>query len=254
MHAMRTRRWLTVIAAGAALLGAGPAQAQTAAELHEQAKQAYAKRGQAAQAKLAFELYEKAIDAGAPFDALWEGARAAFFLGEFPMGNAAKGARLAVYEKGRTWAAKAATQRPTSAPAVFWHGTLVGSWAQTKGVLKSLNMSDEVRTAAEKSLKLDPNVECGGPYRLLGRYYFKLPGVFGGDTKRAVKLLEQGTKTCPGNDFGHLYLAEALHELARDAVARQEIDGILARTPDPRFAPERPYVVKRAKAFLAELE
>jgi hypothetical protein len=251
---MRTRGWLGVIVAGAALLGASPARAQTAAELHEQAKQAYAKRAQLAQAKLAVELYEKAIDAGAPFDALWEGARASFYLGEFPMENNSKGARLAVLEKGRAWADNAAKQNPNSAPAVFWHGSLAGTWASVKGILKSLNMADTVRQAGEKSLKLDPNVECGGPYRLLGRYYYKLPGMFGGDTKRAVKLLQDGVKACPTNDLGHLYLAEALHESDRDADARQELDKILNSKADPRFAAERPYVVKRAKTLLEDLD
>jgi tetratricopeptide (TPR) repeat protein len=232
------------------LLASAPARAEDATELLTQARAAFKSRHLLANAKKAVDLYEKAIAANAGYDALWEGARACFYLGEFPMKNNSRSARLAIFDKGINWAKQARQQRPNGVEGVFWHGSMIGVWATARGVLKSLRLSSDVRDAGEQAMKLDPNVECGGAHRLLGRYYHKLPAAFGGDNQKSLQILEKGLSLCPRNDLGRLYLAEVLHDLDRDAEARAHLEKIIAGPPDPRWRAEYRFVSKQAKAFL----
>lgn len=121
----------------------------------------------------------------------------------------------------------------------------MGVWASARGVLKSLSMSSDVRDAGLRAMKLNPRVECGGPYRLVGRYYNKLPGMFSGDNAKSLKLLQKGVSLCPANKLGKLYLAEVLHDLDRHAETRQHLEKIIA---------EHRFVVKQAKSLLTEWE
>jgi tetratricopeptide (TPR) repeat protein len=227
--------------------------AEPADDLLAQARQAFKQRAKTAQARAAVDLYEKAIGAGGPFEALVEGAEAAYFLGEYPLGKAGRAERLAVFDKGIAWAKRAVAEHPERAEAHYWHGTLVGVWAAARGILKSLSMADDVRLSAERAIKIDPRVGCGGALRLLGRYYHQLPGMFGGDATKAAEILERQTRICPTNDLGRYYLAEVLHDAGRDAEARPHLEKVIAGPGDPRWLAERPYVVTKAKTLLATL-
>jgi tetratricopeptide (TPR) repeat protein len=248
---------LAAVIVAALLLGAVPARAEDAAsgdELLKQARAAYKTRHLLANAKNAVTLYEKAIDAGAGYDALWEGARATFYLGEFPMKNNSRSYRLALFDKGINWAKRAAKMHPNRVEGIFWQGSMSGVWASARGILKSLSMSDQVRQAGEKAIRINGRAECGGPYRLLGRYYHKLPGMFGGDLSKGIKILQKAVAVCPRNDLGRMYLAEALHEDDQEAEARAQLDKIIAGPADPRWRAEHRFVAKRAKALLADWE
>jgi hypothetical protein len=251
-----TRRWLiaTVLAALAATSGS-PSLAEdgSANELLTQARTAYAQRAKQEQARAAVDLFEKAVTAGAGYDAMWEGARAVYYLGEFPMGKASRGERVTMFERGKALAEKAVKSRPDGADGHFWLGSLTGTWGTARGVLKSLAVHGTVRSEGERAMKLDHMTECAGPYRLLGRYYFALPGFVGGDNQRSLRLLEKGVQLCPTNDLGRFYLADTLHALSRDDEARGHLEHIIATRPDPRFAPEYPFIKRMAKALLADL-
>lgn len=248
---------LMVVALGAAVLlvaeVARTEEAGSAEALLQEARGAWKQRAQVAQAKRAVDLFEKAASAGAGYDAMWEGARAVYFLGEFPMGSAGRGQRVALFERGKRLAERAVKSRPNGAEGHFWLGSLIGVWGTARGVLKSLSVHGDVRREGEASMKLNHQVECAGPYRLLGRYYYALPGFVGGDDQRSLRLLEKGVKLCPTNDLGRFYLAETLHELDRDGEARAQLEHIIKTRPDPRFAPEYPYIKRRAQALLGDL-
>jgi hypothetical protein len=57
-----------------------------------------------------------------------------------------------------------------------------------------------------------PNLDDGGPLRLLGALYLKAPawpnGV--GDRDKALELLEKAVKEHPGHPLNHLFYAQAL--------------------------------------------
>lgn len=237
------------------MAGTQEARAEDASveDLLKQARQAYKQRGKVAQARAAVDLFEKAVEAGAGYDAMWEGARAVYYLGEFPMGSAKRGDRLAVFERGKALAERAVKARGDGAEGHFWLGSLIGTWGTARGVLKSLSVHGTVRSEGERAMKINHEVECAGPYRLLGRYYFALPGFIGGDNQRSLKLLQKGVQICPTNDLGRFYLADTLHALDRDNEAREHLQHIIATRPDPRFAPEYPYIKRMAQTLLDDL-
>ena len=105
---------------------------------------------------------------------------------------------------------------------------MIGVWASARGILKSLSMASDVRESAEKAIKINPRVGCGGALRLLGRYYHQLPGMFGGDNAKAIQILQRQTKICPSNELGRYYLAEVLHDEGRDDEARPHLQKVIA--------------------------
>ncbi len=224
------------------------------ADLLAQARAAYQKRAATAQAREAVDLYEKAIDAGGGYAALWEGARASFFLGEFPLAKASRAEHLALYDKGIGWAKRGAAERPGGAEGQFWLGTLYGVWGQANGILKSLSIAGPLREAGERAMKIDPEVECAGPFRLLGRYYFKVPRIAGGDRQKALSLLGEGIKRCPGSDLGRLYFAEALAADGQRDRARSNLEHIIQnKSADPHFRPEYRFVKRWAERAIEDL-
>jgi hypothetical protein len=231
------------------------AEEEASAEaLLDAARTRWKRRAQVAQAKSAVNTYEKAVEAGAGYEAMWEGARAVYYLGEFPMENASRDSRIALFERGKRLAQLAVKANPNGAEGHFWLGSLIGVWGTARGVLKSLSVHGDVRREGETAMKINQSVECGGAYRLLGRYYHALPSISGGDEQRSVKLLQKGVGICPTNDLGRYYLADTLHALDRDAEAREQLEAIInSKNSDPRFAPEHPFMVRRAKSLLEDL-
>lgn len=78
----------------------------------------------------------------------------------------------------------------------------------------TLAMSNLGRLESEmqKALALSPDIDGGGPLRLLGALYLKAPawpnGI--GDLDKALELLEKAAKEHPGHPLNHLFYAQAL--------------------------------------------
>lgn len=85
------------------------------------------------------------------------------------------------------------------------------------------------RLASEltQALALSPDVDLGGPLRLLGMLYLKAPpwptGV--GDGDKALHYLNEAVSKYPSHPLNHLFYAEALYEVdEKKAEAQKEID------------------------------
>jgi hypothetical protein len=78
----------------------------------------------------------------------------------------------------------------------------------------TLAMENLGRLEAEmkKALALSPDIDAGGPMRLLGTLYIKAPawpnGI--GDRDKGLDLLEQAVKKYPGHPLNHLFYAQAI--------------------------------------------
>ncbi|MBU4573948.1 MAG: TRAP transporter TatT component family protein, partial [Proteobacteria bacterium] len=84
----------------------------------------------------------------------------------------------------------------------------------------------------------DPNYEAGGPYRVLGRLYFKLPGLFGGDNEKAIENLKIAVKKGPHRYLNHIYLAEVLIDEDQGHEANQVLKAVIAGPVEPGLEPE----------------
>src|SRR6185503_10259571 len=87
-------------------------------------------------------------------------------------------------------------------------------------------------------LKIDERFQGGAAYLGLGQLYLQAPKLFGGDYQKAIEYLEKGLKVGSNNALLRLRLAEAYHDVHRDAEARKQIDVVLTMTPNPEFLPE----------------
>ncbi len=80
-----------------------------------------------------------------------------------------------------------------------------------------------LRHEMEQAVALSPNVDDGGPLRLLGMLYLKAPAwpAGFGDGDKALDLLRRAVREHPGHPLNHLFLAQALHEVEGDSVLEQ---------------------------------
>jgi len=232
---MRAKRRATAPALAAAALAAMLLPAEAAAEvaadgaaLLEQARAAYRKRAAPAHSAKALELYEKAIAADGGYAALWEGARAAADRGGHRMPGARTGAKRAVFKKGVDWARRAIKMRPGGAEGHIYVSITLGQHARSQSFFHQMGAAGDIRRHAERAVKLNPRVECAVPLRVLGMYYLKLPGAFGGDDRQALKLLARAVKICPNEPDAHLSYAEALEANDRRPEAIKELEWVLA--------------------------
>jgi len=75
----------------------------------------------------------------------------------------------------------------------------------------------------KQALALTPNIDDGGPLRLLGALYLKAPawpnGI--GDIDKALELLEKAVREYPEHPLNHLFYAQALWEDGEDDALAQ---------------------------------
>jgi tetratricopeptide (TPR) repeat protein len=75
----------------------------------------------------------------------------------------------------------------------------------------------------KQALALSPDIDDGGPLRLLGALYLKAPawpnGI--GDLDKALELLERAVREYPGHPLNHLFYAQALREDGSEAALIQ---------------------------------
>ena len=219
--------------------------------LLDKARAAYEKRADAAQAKDAMDLYKQAAQADPKsYDALWEGARACYFYGNYTKANADDSEKLVIFQDGIDRAKAAIAAKANGAEGHFWLGVLDGVYGEAKGIFKSLHMVPEIKAEMAECQKLDNTVECYGPDRVLGRLYFKLPWFKGGDNKKSIEYLEKCVSGCPTNALAKLYLAETLKSEGEKDRAISLVKEIISMTPDPRWAPEHVNIKAQAEKFL----
>ena len=247
--------WKTA-AACVGVLVALSAGAQTAPEGGlAAARAAYEQRADPAQAKAAVELFAAAAKADpAAVDARWEGARAAYFYGEYTAAAASDSEKMAIFNGGIALAREAIALAPKNVEGHFWLGVLDGVYGEAKGIFKSLALVPEIKREMQTCLDLDPAVEGYGPDRVLGRLYYKLPWFKGGDTKKSIAYLEKSLAGAPTNALTKLYLAESYKSEGMKAKAIAQLKEIVAMTPDPRWAPEHPQIKAKAEKLLAKLQ
>ncbi|MCB2186092.1 MAG: TRAP transporter TatT component family protein [Deltaproteobacteria bacterium] len=214
---------------------AGSALAATPEEMIAQADQLYAERADVAKAEQAAQLYEQALAADPRSeDAAWKLARTEYYLGN----KAPKDQKEAIFQKGVDAAKKAVAINPKSVPGHFWLGVCYGVYGNAKGIMSSLSLVDPIKEEMETVLKLDPNYEGGGPQRVLGRLYFKLPGLMGGDNDKAVAYLQEAIKLGPTRWLNQLYLAEVYADLGKKDEAKALLEQVIAGPAPQGLEPE----------------
>jgi len=208
-----------------------PALAADSAALVQQADQLYAQRVDLAKANQAADLYEKALAADPKNEeAAWKAARVLYWIGRNTKGDDNK---IKVFERGIADAKKALAINAKSLGGHYWLGVSYGLYGSAKGVTKSLSLINPIKEEMAAVIAQDPKYDEGGPYRVLGRLYFKVPGIFGGSNSEAIKNLTTAIKYGPTRWLNHLYLAEVYLDEGEDAKAK-ELLALVIKGPAPQ--------------------
>ncbi len=230
-------------ALAALLLSAGTVQAQDADAL-------YANRAVLADAQRAAAIWQARIDRDPKdFEAAWKRARAGYWIGGHEQAQAA---RDRGFEQGMAAARGAIAARANAPDGHFWLAANMAGYAQDHGIRGGLKYRGDIRASLEKTLAIDPAFLQGSADRALGRWYYRVPGLFGGNKKKSEEHLRKALTYNPRSIITHIFLAETLEALDRKEEAIAELKKVLELAPDPEWLPEDTEFKQQAKTMLHE--
>ncbi len=210
-----------------------------------------AKRDSLETIKKAMDIFEKEL-AAHPYEAGWRLMKAIYHYGD--MEGVSKDEKKKIYQKGIKIGEDLVKKYPDRVEGHFWLGVLYGVYGEVRGVMKSLFLIKPIKREMNAVLKIDEKYDCGGAHRVLGRLYYKVPGLFGGSKKKSLQHLMKSKEICPNNLLTRLYLAETLIALKKKEEARKELREALTLEPLPEDKPEEAKQKAKIKALLEKLE
>jgi tetratricopeptide (TPR) repeat protein len=184
------------------------------------------------------------------FDSAWKLARIDYWLGT---NGLPPGERKSALEAGVAAARKAVVINGGRCEGHFWLAANMGALAESFGLRQGIRYRTPIRESLERCLKIDPSFLDGSADRALGRWYYKVPGLFGGNKKRSEEHLRKALTYNPQSIITLLFLGETLYELDRTAEARQMLEAALAAPLSAEWAPEDRRFKDQARALLAKI-
>jgi tetratricopeptide (TPR) repeat protein len=232
---VRTILTLSFLLAGSPLVAQGP-------------DELYRQREDLSSAKRAAEIWS--ANAATEFDAAWKLARAAYWIG----GHAPEGERRASLERGVVAGETAARLSPERPEGHYWLAANMGALAESFGLRQGIKYRTDIKSELETVQRLAPGFLDGSADRALGRWYFKVPRLFGGSQKLAESHLRTSLTYDPDNTASHFFLAELLLDQRRTQEARAELQRVLDVPLNPDWTPEGLEFKEKARKLLASLK
>jgi tetratricopeptide (TPR) repeat protein len=210
----------------------------------------YADRANLASAAKAAEMWAARLKADpAAFEVAWKLARAQYWLGGHLPGEQQKRA----YEDGIAAARAAIAALPNKPEGHFWVAANMGALAESFGLRQGIKYRGAIREELETTLKLDPAFQQGSADRALGRWYYKVPGLFGGSNKKSEEHLRKALAYNPNSIISLLFLGETLADMGRKDEARAMLQKAIELPVDPDWVPEDTEFKAKARQLLAKL-
>jgi tetratricopeptide (TPR) repeat protein len=183
------------------------------------------------------------------FESAWKLARARYWLG----GHADEKARKAYLEAGIAAGRAAVAAQPNKPDGHFWTAANMGALAESFGLRQGLKYRGDIKDELEAVLRLDPAYLQGSADRALGRWYFKVPGMFGGSDKKSEEHLRRSLTYNPNSHSSLYFLAETLIALKRKPEAKTILQRLLDAPIDPDWAPEDREFKQKASVLVKTL-
>jgi tetratricopeptide (TPR) repeat protein len=232
---------------------AWPAIRGDAAQAVEDPDALYRDRERPASARAAERLWAARLAADPDdFEAAWKLSRIRYWLGTGGPGD--DDARKRVLEAGIAAGRVAAALRPEAADGHFWMAANMGALAEAHGLRQGIRYRGQIREALEHARRVQPSYLDGSPDRALGRWYFKVPRLFGGDLEASERHLRAALTYNPRSILTLLFLAETLEERGKRQDARATLQTLLETPPDPEWTPEDTRFKAQARERLARLK
>jgi tetratricopeptide (TPR) repeat protein len=209
--------------------------------------QLYARREQLQCALEAAALWNERLQNGAgDFEAAWKLARASYWLGS----HVAVGAQRMQYQKGVEAAKQAIALDPRRPEGHFWMAANMGALAELLGPGAGLKYRGAIKKELQAVLRIDPGFQRGAADRALGRWYLKVPRLFGGSKKKAIEHMKRSLAYDPESAASRYFLAETYLQMNRDEEARRELERVLDASLDPDWGPETREFQRKARRLL----
>ena len=183
------------------------------------------------------------------FEAAWKLSRARYWLG----GHAPQAERRALLEAGIAAGRTAAALAPNRPEGHFWIAANMGALAESFGLRQGLKYRGSIRDELLIVQKLDAAFQQGSADRALGRWYYKVPGLFGGNKKKSEEHLRKSLSYHPASIASRFFLAETLLDMDRRAEAIGELQKVVDLPPDPDWVPEDREFKEQAQRLLNTL-
>jgi hypothetical protein len=195
----------------------------------------YARRAEIASARQAADIWQARVDRNPrDFESAWKLARARYWLG----GHAPEGERRAVLEQGIAAARTAIAVEPDKPEGHFWLAANMGALAESFGLRQGIKYRGDIKNELLTVLRLDPAFQQGSADRALGRWYYKVPGLFGGSNRKSEEHLRRSLTYNPSSSASLFFLAETLIAMKRKDDARSVLERLIAAPVDPAWVPE----------------
>jgi hypothetical protein len=212
----------------------------------------YKDRENLASAKKAAELWASRLAANPKdFDSAYRLAQARYWLGT---NGLPEPERKPALEAGIAAARSAIALNAGRPEGHFWLAANMGALAESFGMRQGIKYRGQIKDALLTTLKLDPAFLDGSADRALGRWYFKVPGLFGGSNKQSEVHLRKSLTYNPNSIISHIFLAETLADMGRKDDARKEAQAALDAPVDPNWTPEDRRFKDTAKRLLRDLQ
>jgi tetratricopeptide (TPR) repeat protein len=210
----------------------------------------YAAREQLANVRQAADIWEARLSANAKdFESAWKLARACYWLG----GHVPADEQRQQYERGITAATRAVELEPERPDGHFWMAADMGAMAESFGLRAGIKYRAPIRKELETVLRIDPSYQQGSADRALGRWYFRVPRLFGGSKDKSLEHLKRALTFAPQSTATHFFLAETYLDMDRPDDARREVQLVLDAPLDPEWTPEDREFKKKATELLKRL-
>jgi tetratricopeptide (TPR) repeat protein len=211
----------------------------------------YANREQLQSARQAADLWEARLTANArDFESAWKLARACYWLG----GHVPADEQRQQYERGIEAATRAVELEPDRPEGHFWMAADMGAMAESFGLRAGIRYRGPIKKALETVLQIDAAYQQGSADRALGRWYFRVPRLFGGSKDKAVEHLKRSLTFAPESTATHFFLAETYLDMDRPEDARREVQLVLEAPFDPQWTPEDREFKQKAHALLQKIK
>jgi tetratricopeptide (TPR) repeat protein len=209
----------------------------------------YADRANLDSAERAAALWKERLDHDPKaFEAAWKLARSCYWLG----GHVAPELGRSRYEQGIEAGRLAISVEVRRAEGHFWMAANMGALAESFGLRAGLRYRGAIKEALETVLEIDPAFQQGSADRALGRWYHKVPRLFGGSQSRALEHLQRSLTYNPHSTASLYFLAEVLFDMRRRDEAIAALQGVIDAPLDPEWAPEDHDFKEKAAARLKE--
>jgi tetratricopeptide (TPR) repeat protein len=183
------------------------------------------------------------------FESAWKLARTRYWLG----GHAAEQDRKTLYEGGIAAGRAAVAVSPNRPEGHFWVAANMGALAESFGTRQGLKYRSDIKNELEIVLKIEPGFQDGSADRALGRWYNKVPDLFGGSDKKAEAHLRKSLTYNPDSTASLYFLAETLLDERKNDEARAVLDKLIAAPLDPDWSPEDREFKDKARQLYTKL-